>query len=62
MTDKAMIVAVAYDAGTLKRVTKRFAYVSDLRLRFNDDGEVVQVARRKYADGPNWIDVEGGAG
>ena len=44
MTDKEKIVALAYDAGTLKRVYGSYVYIGDLRLRFNDAGSVIQAS------------------
>ncbi len=54
MTDQAVIVALAYDAGTLINVTKTYAYVSNIRLRFNDKGDVIQVSERVPGGNQQW--------
>lgn len=37
MIDKETVVALAYDMGTLKRVTKEYAYILDLRYETRHD-------------------------
>jgi len=58
MTDIAKIVALAYDSGTLKRVTKTYAYISNVRYKYNSNGDIIQVSRRTFKGGTHWMDVK----
>ena len=46
MTDKTKLIALAYDMGTLKRVTKKYTYISSLRYEFDQKGNIERVCRQ----------------
>lgn len=60
MTDQAKIVALAYDMGTLRHVRGSYAYVSNLRYRFNAAGDVIEVSKVRLPKEPRWARLDKG--
>ena len=57
--DKTAIVAWAYAMGTLKRVTRKYAYISNLRYEFNEVGDITRICARQPKGNHQWREVEG---
>lgn len=54
-TDREKVDFIAEKLGTLKRKTNLYSYISDVRYRWNEKGQLIQVSRLR--SGTTWEDV-----
>ena len=58
MTDREKVVWIADKVGALKRQTPKYAYISDMRYEFTEEGDIKRVSERvPHRDG-QWRDVK----
>ena len=58
MTDKETLIALAVDAETLKRVTKKYAYIGDLRYEFDMEGNICRVCEPIPGGNQQWREAK----